>query len=212
MTITTAHFLTSVKTAFSRYCIDIESVQNMYQVDLLFSLESYQIHLICISDRKWYDIYQISFGWRKSKWKCFWYCYHFSTIIEPLSFLTSKTLLLLFLQNSYFWMFSSTFTFLLIFYFEYLLLANTILHLTYCFWFSTINGFVVFHYVGEFLLFFFQEPCYIYINKPTYADPVIKRSSPKWVFCKYSKSCRKNISLSELIFANFEFIRESLWK
>ena len=103
----------------------------------------------------------------ENKWKCFWYCYHFSTIIEPLSFLTSKTLLLLFLQNSYFWMFSSTFNFLLIFYFEYLLLANTILHLTYCFWFSTINGFVVFHYVGEFLFFFFfKKPCYIYINKP----------------------------------------------
>ena len=62
------------------------------------------------------------------------------------------------------------------------------------------------------VLFFFQKPSYIYINKPTYADPVIKRSSAKWVFCKCSKSCRKNISLSELIFANFEFIRESLWK
>ena len=59
---------------------------------------------------------------------------------------------------------------------------------------------------------FFQKPCCVYVNKPTYADPVIKRCSAKWVFSKYSKSCRKNISLSEVIFANFEFIRESLWK
>ena len=158
MTITTAHFLTSGKTAFSRYLIDIDSVQNMYQVDLLFSLESYQIHLIWSAYRIESGTIYIKFPLDdENKWKFFWYCYHFSTIIEPLSFLTSKTLLLLFLQNSYFWMFSSTFTFLLIFYFEYLLLANTILHLTYCFWFSTINGFVVFHYVGEFLFCFFSK-------------------------------------------------------
>ena len=45
------------------------------------------------------------------------------------------------------------FQFLFIFYFEYLLLANTILHLTYYYCFSTINRFLIFHYVGEFLFF-----------------------------------------------------------
>ena len=43
-----SYFLTSFKAAFSKYRIDIESVQNMYQVDLLSSLESYQIDLRCI--------------------------------------------------------------------------------------------------------------------------------------------------------------------
>ena len=61
-TITTVHFLTSFKAAFSRYRIDIGSVQNMYQADFLFSLESHQIDLIRTSNRKWYDIYQVPFG------------------------------------------------------------------------------------------------------------------------------------------------------
>ena len=61
MTITAVHVLIRFKVAFSRYRIDIGSIQNMYKVALLCSLESYQIDLICISDRKWYDIYQILF-------------------------------------------------------------------------------------------------------------------------------------------------------
>ena len=103
------HLLTSFKAAFSRYCIDFGSVQNKYQVDLLFSLESYQIDLICISDRKWYDIHQAYFGGGEQM-KIFFctgitftsftnYNFYF---IAPLSFLTSKTLLLFFLPKSYF--------------------------------------------------------------------------------------------------------------
>ena len=102
---------------------------------------------------------------RKINKNFFLYRYHFFTIIEPLSFLTYKTLLLLFRQNSYFWMFSSTFNFLLIFSFEYLLLANTILHLTYYYCFSTINAFVVFHYVGEFLFFSKNLAVFTLINQ-----------------------------------------------
>ena len=109
----------------------------------------------------------------ENAWKNFLHRYHFYTIIAPLSFLTSKTFLLFFFPNSYFWMLSSTFNFLLIFYFEYLLLPNTLhlllLHLTYYYCFSTIDGFVVFHYVGDSLFFpdflFFWFAVFTLINQ-----------------------------------------------
>ena len=39
-----------------------EHSENMYQIDFLFPLENHQIDLMCTSDRKWCDIYQVPFG------------------------------------------------------------------------------------------------------------------------------------------------------
>ena len=93
--------------------------------------------------------------------------------------------------------------------FEYLLLANTILHLKhYCF--STIWIGVFFHYVEEFV-FFFQKSSSAYINKPTHADTVIKSCSAKWVFSQNPKIYTKNISLSKLIFNWNTVLQHATW-
>ena len=115
--ITTVHFLTGFNAAFSRDRIDIGSVQNMYQVDFLFSLESHQIDLICTSDRKWYDYIKFLLE-EENKWKNFFFA--------PLSILYYHCTAIIFDFQNAVTVFSSEFLFLnlqlsiflLIFYFE----------------------------------------------------------------------------------------------
>ena len=37
------------------------SIKNTYQIELLLSLETYQVNQICTADTKWYDMFQIIF-------------------------------------------------------------------------------------------------------------------------------------------------------
>ena len=105
---------------------------------------------------------------KNNEMKNFLHCFHFYTIIARLPFLTSKTLFLFF----FFWIFLifecylQLSIFLLIFYFEYFLLANTIPNLTYCFCFSTTDEFVYFHYAGEFLVRSKNRAVLTLINQP----------------------------------------------
>ena len=62
MTISTVSIFDKFSLVFSTYWIDIGSIQNKYQIDLLFILETKRIDPICISDRTWYDTYWIHLG------------------------------------------------------------------------------------------------------------------------------------------------------
>ena len=48
--------------AFSTYWINIGSIQSTYQIYLFLTLETKRIDPMCISDRAWYDMYQIHLG------------------------------------------------------------------------------------------------------------------------------------------------------
>ena len=92
-------------------------------------------------ERNLYQMYRISFGEEKQQMK---------TFIGPLSFLTSKPLLLFFSSECK----SSTFDFLIDILFQYFLLSNTVLHLTLSLNILSPNDSIIlcFHYVGQFWL------------------------------------------------------------
>ena len=61
MTISTDNIFDKLA-AFSTYRIDTGSIQNTYQIDVLFSLETKRIDPIFLSDRTWHDMCRIHLG------------------------------------------------------------------------------------------------------------------------------------------------------
>ena len=62
MAISTASIFGKSLVAFATYWINIESIQNTYQIDLFPTLETKKIDPTCISDTVGYDKYRIQHG------------------------------------------------------------------------------------------------------------------------------------------------------
>ena len=144
-----------------------------------------------------------SFWRRKINEKLFWTVITFTPSLHHYYF-NFENVVTVFSSDCYFWMLSSTFNF------QYFLLANTILNWTYYYCLSTIDGFVVFHYAGEFCFFLKSLALFTLINQHmqmlSWRGVLPNEFSPN-----VQKFVEKNMSLSDFVFANFELIRKSLW-
>ena len=127
----------------------IELIQNMYQIDFLFSLETKRIDQIFFLDGRWYNMYWVHLGVKQVQMKI---------LIGPLSFLTLEPLLLSLIFDCYVWLLGFSIDFL-----NTLYIAFNICILLIVFQRFDELAFSLYRR----LFCSFQDQCCSYINKPT---------------------------------------------